>query len=106
MRKVLVTLLGSALLGRAATFGTVVPITGGVSDLVLDEARGRLYLVNSPQNRLEIYSISQKRLLTAIPTGAQPLSAALSLDGKYLYTTSYSGSTLDVIDLDSAAAVN
>ena len=76
-------------------------IDGGVSDLVLDEARGRLYLVNSPQNRIEIYDTSKKQLLTPVSTTAQPLSAALSADGSSLYVANYGESTLDIIDLDS-----
>jgi len=53
--------LGFALcsaVSLAATFGTVVPVLGGASDLVLDEGRGRLYLVNTNQNQVEIYSLS------------------------------------------------
>jgi uncharacterized protein (TIGR03437 family) len=90
----------------AATFGTAVTLVGGASDLVLDEGRNRLYLVNNPQNRIEIYSIQQRRLLDPISTSAQPLSAALSLSGKYLYVASYGASSLDVIDLDTAITVN
>src|SRR5216117_3541936 len=97
----LLVLLGSAALS-AATFGIVVPLIGGASDLVLDEGRNRLYLVNSPQNRVEVYSIAQRRLLDPISTGVQPLSAALSLSGKSLYVTSYAESTLEIIDLDSS----
>jgi len=87
--------------GRAATFGTVVAIDGGVSDLVLDEARGRLYAVNSPQNRVEIYDTVNKVLLSPVSTAGQPLSAALSSDGQSLYVADYGGSTLDVINLNS-----
>ena len=98
-------LLGLASLS-AATFGTVVPLIGGASDLVLDETRNRLYLLNSPQNRVEVYSVQQRRLLDPITTSAQPLSAAMSLSGKFLYVTSYAGSTLDVIDLDSSITIS
>jgi len=94
-------IIGSISLSLGATFGTVVMIDGGVSDLVLDEARGRLYLVNSPQNRIEIYDISRKQLLSPVSTGGQPLSAALSLDGQSLYVTDYGASTLDIINLNT-----
>lgn len=87
---------------QAATFGTAVPMTGGATDLVLDEARSRLYLVVSSQNRIDVYSTAQKRFLSSIPVGAQPLSAALSRSGKYLYVTAYQSSTLEIVDLDSA----
>ena len=74
---------------HAATFGTVVTIVGEPSDLVLDESRGRLYLVNSSQNRIEVYSPAQKALLTPIPVDQLPISAAMSRDSRYLYVTSY-----------------
>jgi hypothetical protein len=34
------------------TFGTVVPVLGGATDIVLDEGRNRIYLVNANQNRV------------------------------------------------------
>src|SRR5512139_2054746 len=91
--------------GDAATFGTAVPVTGGATDLVLDEARGRLYVVNTTQNRLDVYSTSQKRFLNPIPVGTQPLSAALSRGGKHLYVTIYAASALEVVDLDAVVVV-
>jgi YVTN family beta-propeller protein len=90
----------------SATFGTVVPLVGGASDLVLDEARGRLYLVNSNQNRVEVYLTQGRRFLNPVNTDNLPISAAMSRSGKYLYVTSYNASNLDVIDLDTLAIVD
>lgn len=96
---------------RDATFGTVVsPVTqsgvnyliGGAADLVLDEARGRLYLVNTNQTRIEVYSIAQRRFLSTVQTDAMPMSAALSADGNFLYVTCFDGSSLNIIDLTGA----
>src|SRR2546428_4710602 len=84
--------------GFGATFGTVVTLLGGASDLVLDEARGRLYLVNSNSNRIEVYSTTQRRYLNPIATSARPLSAAMSRTGKFLYVSSFDQSSLNVID--------
>jgi uncharacterized protein (TIGR03437 family) len=97
---------GAVSLSRAATFGSIVMIDGGVSDLVLDEARNRLYLVNSPQNRIEIYDVSKRQLLSPVATSGQPLSAALSLDGQSLYVTDYGASTLDIINLSNLMTVS
>src|SRR3984893_13645144 len=83
-----------------ATFGTVVAAGASYSDIVLDEARSRLYLVNSNTNRIDIYGIRQRAFQTPIATDMQPLSAAISPDGRFLYVTSYASSLLDVIDLD------
>ncbi|MGI8990241.1 MAG: hypothetical protein ACR2I2_11765 [Bryobacteraceae bacterium] len=84
-----------------ATFGTVVTPKGGAaySDLVLDEPRGRIYLVNSTANRIEVYSIAQRAFLNPIKTDTQPVAAALSRSGKSLYVTAYTSSALDIIDL-------
>ena len=90
----------------AATFGTVVPVVGGVSDLVLDEARQRLYLVNSNRNQIEVYSIPQRRFLTPVAVEQQPLAAAISRNGKTLYVTAHLGTSLNLIDLDQLAVVN
>ena len=92
----------SALSAQAATFGRIVPLVGGATDIVLDEARGRIYLTSSLQNSLQVYSI-QGQFVAKIPTDATPLSAALSRDRKYVYVTCYDASVLDVIDLDALA---
>ena len=96
----LILLSHSAL--QAATFGTVVNITGGASDIILDEPRGRLYLVRpSPYNFIDIYSIPQRRVINSIRTDAQPLAAALSRDGKFLWVTCHDASSIIAIDVDA-----
>lgn len=85
----------------AATFGRVVPLVGGATDLVLDEPRGRIYLTSSIQGVVQVYSIAQQRFLAPIPTDASPISVAMSRDGKALYVTCFDASVLDVIDLAS-----
>ncbi len=87
----------------AATFGTAVALVGGAADLVLDEARGRLYLVNSSQSRIEVYSLAQRRFLNPVSTDSTPISCAISRNGKSLYVTSYDASSLNVLDLDTLA---
>jgi uncharacterized protein (TIGR03437 family) len=91
---------------HAATFGTVVPVIGGASDIVLDEARKQLYLVNTSKNQVEVYSTTQKKLLTPIKTDGSPLTAAISRSGKYLYVTASTASSLDIIDLDKSLLVS
>ncbi len=92
---------------RAATFGTVVPFVGGASDLVLDEARNRIYLTNTTQNRVEVYSLAQPRSFrTAIRVDSTPLAAAISRDGRLLFVTCYDASSLNIINLDTATVVS
>jgi uncharacterized protein (TIGR03437 family) len=99
-RLIIAALLCSAKL-FPATFGTVVPLVGGASDIVLDEARNRLYLVSSSQNRIEVYSIAQRRFLSPVSTDALPLGAAISPGGEFLYVASFDGSALNIIDLNT-----
>ncbi len=90
----------------AATFGTVVPVIGGASDIVLDEGRKQLYLVNTSKNQIEVYSTAQRKLLNPIKTDGTPLAAALSRSGKFLYVASRDASALDVIDLTALNVVS
>jgi uncharacterized protein (TIGR03437 family) len=87
-----------------ATFGTVVPGSGGASyaDIVLDATRNRLYLVDSTANRIDVYSLANKAFSTPIQTDAQPDSIAMSPDGTTLYATAYTGSVLDIINLTNS----
>src|SRR6516165_2751430 len=97
----------SALPCLAATFGTVVSHPSSLADLVIDEPRKRLYVVNTASNQVEVYAtnVSPPRLTNTIKTDATPLSIAISRETpnpRYLYVTCYDGSTLVIIDLNSA----
>ncbi len=102
------TLGWSGGIAAAATFGTVVAPAGGASysDIVLDEPRSLLYLVNSGLARVEVYNLKTRGYQTPIATDAEPVSAAISKDRAFLYVTSYSSSTLDIIDLSKNQLVN
>ncbi len=100
----LVGLAAFAGLAFSTTFGTVVPGSGGASysDILLDQARQRIYLVNSSANRIDVYSLQQKAFLSAITTDAEPVAMAFSPDGNTLYVTAYTEASLDIIDLTKA----
>ena len=66
---------------------------------MLDELRGRLYLVNSAANRVEIYNIAEKRMAGSITVGTFPLSAAIAMDGSTLYVANTQSTSLSVINL-------
>src|SRR6476660_1216854 len=90
----------SALPCLAATFGTVVPHAQPLADLVVDEARRRLYVLNTSSSTVEVYAtnVNPPRLTNSIKTDATPLSLALSRETpnpRYLYVACYDGSTLD-----------
>lgn len=82
-----------------ATFGEIVKLGGTPSDIVLDESRGRLYLVNNSANRVDVYDYLSKQLKSSISVGTSPVAAAMSMDSRYLYVTNNSSSTMSVIDL-------
>jgi uncharacterized protein (TIGR03437 family) len=101
-------LLG-ALPSLAATFGTIVPHAQPLADLVIDEGRRRIYVVNTASNQVEVYrtNVNPPALQATIKTEATPLALALSrpagnpATSRYLYVVCYDASSLDVIDLNS-----
>lgn len=87
----------------AATLGTVINVTGGASDLVLDSNRNLLYLVRSvPYNRIDVFSTTQRRIIASVPTDTNPLAAALSPDGNTLYITCHDAASINIMDTRSA----
>jgi len=88
-----------------ATFGEVISLGGTPSDIVLDETRQRLYLVNANANRVDVYSYKDKALIGSIAVGQSPMAAAMSPDRAYLYVTNNLAASLSVIDLGSRAVV-
>ena len=84
----------------AATFGKVITLGGTPSDVVSDESRHLLYLVNTAANRIDLFSTSTNSVISSITVGAGPLAAAMSMDNAYLYVTNGSGLSVSVIDLN------
>jgi uncharacterized protein (TIGR03437 family) len=86
-----------------ATFGTIVQHAQPITDMVVDDARKRLYLVSTATSQIEVYSTTGNLpRINTIPTDATPLAAAISRSGRFLYVACYDGSSLVVIDLTSA----
>ncbi len=79
---------------------------GGGSDIVLDEPHNRLYLTSAATNQLQVYSLAQNKFLSPIATDTEPLAAAMSRSGNYLYVACYADSVVDVIDLTALAVTN
>ncbi len=105
MRFICFLVVGGLVL-HAATFGRVVPLLGGGSDIVLDESHNRLYLTSSATNQVQVYSLAQSKFLSAIPTDTEPIAAAISRSGQYLYVTCFASSVVDVIDLTALTVTN
>jgi len=82
-----------------ATFGQVVSLGGTPSDIVLDESRNRLYIVNQNANRVDILDISANQVVNSIYVGSTPLAAAMSMDNSTLFVTNSGNPSLSVINL-------
>ncbi len=88
---------------QAATFGQIINLGYSPSDIVLDESRGVLYLVNTNSNRIDVVSTSTQKLVRSILVGKTPLAAAMSADNTTLYVTNSGVSTVSIIDLTQNA---
>jgi len=93
----------SPLMGQTvttgATFGKVVNLGGEPRDIVLDELRGRLYLMNANANRVDVYDYREGRLTGTINVGTFPNAGAMSPDGAYLYVANVQSGSLTQIEL-------
>ncbi len=78
---------------RAASFGTVVPIGGPASDIVLDESRGVLYIANFGANTIQVMSLADNTIHTSMNVPPQPGSMALSPDSQFLVIVHYGNFT-------------
>jgi uncharacterized protein (TIGR03437 family) len=88
--------------------GNIVPVdTGagslGLTALVADPARPRLYIANPGQNRIEVFDTSEQEFLTPIGVGQLPRSIALAGDGNTLYVANSGGENLTVVDVATLA---
>src|SRR5688572_21149674 len=103
-----VTLFASMLSAQStgASFGSVVNLGGSPSDIVLDESRGRIYTVNSTANRIDVLSLSERKLMMSIAVGNFPLAAAISPDSAYLYVSNTQSASLSIIDLGTNSVMN
>ncbi len=99
----LCVVFASCLLAQttSATFGNVIALGGTPSDIVLDESRGLLYLINSSANRVDVYDYVNQQASGQIAVGQRPLAGAMSMDNAYLYVTNNTSSTVSVIDLST-----
>ena len=92
----------SLMAQTAAAFGQVISLGATPSDMVLDESRQRLYLVNQSANRIDVFSTTTNSVVRNILVGPGPQAAAMSVDNAYLYVTNAGNSTVSVIDLSGS----
>src|SRR5438270_1365360 len=73
----------------AATFGTVVPIHGTVSDIALDERRNVVWAANLSAYRVEVVNIATKTLGTPLTVPMPPSAVAISPNHRFLLVGEY-----------------
>ena len=110
LRRLVIPLaLASSLRGQSTatststTFGDVYALSGTPSDLVLDESRKVIYLVNNAANRLDVFDLGSKKIAKSVTVGTAPSAVAQSMDGRFLYVTNTGSSNLSVIEATSLA---
>ena len=70
-------------------FGTVVPIGGTASDIVLDSGRGVLYIANFGGNTIQVMSTASNSIQTSYNVAPNPISMSESPDGQWLLIAHY-----------------
>ena len=73
--------------------------------VVLDPARGRLYLSTGRGGTVAVVALAEPKLVTEIPVGTRPWGMALSTDGKRLYTANGPSNDVSVIDTTSLQVI-
>ena len=90
----------------AATFGTVVPIGGQAADIALDEPRGLLYIANFTANQIDVMSLADNTIHSAISVAPQPGSLSLSPDGNYLVVVHFGNFTAPTTPSNALTVIN
>src|SRR4051812_40219883 len=83
----------------------VVPIGGALGGVVVDDVCKHVYVTNTTQNRVEVFSLEAMTLEAAIPVGSQPVGLDITPDGKTLYVANSGGSNISVVDLSTRVEV-
>jgi IPT/TIG domain-containing protein len=84
----------------------VFPVTGALNQIIYDQPRQRLYITNTSNNRVEIFSLGTNSFLAPIAVGANPTGIAQTPDGTLLAITNEGDGTVSVIDPDLAKVVS
>jgi DNA-binding beta-propeller fold protein YncE len=85
------------LVGKFTTFES-----GQVRPLALSADGRRLYAVNTPDNRVEVFDVSGVKplLVESIPVGLEPVAVALAPDGR-LWVVNHLSDSISIVDVSS-----
>ena len=77
----------------------LVPVAGTLGDVIVDDRCEFVYLTNTTQNRVEVFSLQTRTLQAPIQVGAQPMGLDITPDGTRLYVANAGGNNISVVDL-------
>ena len=72
----------------------------GLTDILMDSTRRRLYIANSGMNRVEVFDLTTGQFLAPIKVGQLPHGMALAQDGVTLYVANTGGESIGIVNLD------
>ncbi len=85
--------------------GQIIPVAlnaaagEGLTDLLLDAVRQKIYITNSGMNRVEVFDLTLGQFTAPIKVGQLPHGMALGPDGVTLYVANTGGESISVVDL-------
>jgi uncharacterized protein (TIGR03437 family) len=88
--------------------GAVLPVdigatTAGLTDILADNSRRRLYIANPALNRIEIFDMQKQQFAGSVTVGQLPRSLAMGSDGNTLYVANAGSETISIVDLNKLA---
>ena len=87
--------------------GTIVPVainalvSEGLTDILVDSARNRIYIANSGLNAIDVYDLTAKAFTTPIKVGQLPIGMAFGTDRNLLYVANAGGESISIVNLNT-----
>jgi uncharacterized protein (TIGR03437 family) len=81
----------------------VGPSNTGLTDMVSDGPRQRLYIANPSLNRIEVFDTRAQQFLAPVTVGQLPRAIAMGIDGNTLYVANTGGESISIVDLNELA---
>ncbi len=79
----------------------LVPLEGGLREVVIGPCNEHVYVSNGSYNRIEDYSVSSAATATPIAVGSTPSGFDITPDGRRLYVANTGGTNVSVVDLEA-----
>jgi DNA-binding beta-propeller fold protein YncE len=85
----------------AETLGRRLDLGGYPEDVVVDNARSRIYVTVPERNEVLVISAPTLSVIRRVVVGSQPAAASMSLDGQELFIGLLGAGAIAVVDLDT-----